>query len=94
MASTRREISAIAQRKSAKIHGEQFAPLFCGWTLEFFHNCGPPLYGGVEDRQAIGAEENNDPAAEPPDIVYALNQGVDRHLVFMVAVILRARRRQ
>jgi hypothetical protein len=53
-----------------------------------------PLYGGVEDRQAIGAEENDNPTPEAPDIVHALNQSVDGHLIFMMAVILRSRCRQ
>ena len=49
-----------------------------------------PAQRRIENRQAIGAEDHDDPSAILPEIVDPLDQGVYSHLVLMVAVILRA----
>jgi hypothetical protein len=79
---------SVRQLQTLQVGREKLAALGVVGPPELLHDRRPSTDRGVEDRDAVGAEEHDDPASVATQIVYALYQCVDRDLVLVVALSL------
>ena len=84
----------VSEMQSAQIHLEELLALIGPRPLELLNNCRAADKRWINDRHTVSAKERNDPPAKPAKIVNPLNQRIHGDLVFMVAVLLRACRRE
>ncbi len=90
VAATNAASLCLGQRKRYQIHCKELPPLSAIRALELLDDCRPPLQRRIECGNTVGAENDDDASAKAAQIVNPLNQRVDGHLVFMVAMLLGA----
>jgi hypothetical protein len=83
----------FGEGQRAKIHREQLPPFFGRRALELFNDRGAPLERRIKNRHAVRTKDCDNAATVAAEVVDALDQCVNRDLILVVAVLLRARGR-
>ena len=74
--------------QASEVHLEKGSPLFLVRSKKLFNQGCSAVKSRIDGRKSVGADEGNDPAALPAQMIDSLNQCIDGHLILVMAVLL------
>lgn len=74
--------------QASEVHLEEGSPLFLVRSKKLFNQGCSAVKSRIDGRKSVGADEGNDPAALPAQMIDSLNQCIHGHFVLVMAVLL------